>query len=114
MNALITDEEWTAAGAPDDLTASAWHSGLMYSVGLSVVRACYVADTGDTFTPAVVGLESVIDEATGATRAWFLRFARWFTDEVWGSATDLADESAECEAALAAPGMAPTTKDARL
>jgi len=82
---LITDEEWEGAGAPDDHTASAWHAGLMFSLGEPILRACYTAETGDQFTPAVSGLHAAIDEATGATRAWFLRYARWFTDEVWGS-----------------------------
>ena len=66
-----------------DYMIPAWLSCLYWAVGDADMMDAYRTATGDNWRPSG-GLNAMVDAATGADRAFFLRFAGWFNTNVWG------------------------------
>jgi len=69
---------------PDKPQAIAWVSCLRWALGNEDVLAQFRQDTGTRWVPGKGALDRMIDEATGADRAFIEAFAEWFNSNVWG------------------------------
>lgn len=68
----------------DPLMHGAWVGGLHHALGNPEILAAFRAETGNRWTPGRTPIETMIDEATGADRAFIMAFARWFNEHAWG------------------------------
>lgn len=72
---------------PDDpLMAGAWIGAFSYALGRGEIMHEFRKATGNNWTPAKSGLEQMIDDASGAEAEFFVQFAGWFNEHVWGIA----------------------------
>lgn len=71
-----------------DYMAPAWASCLYWAIGDPAVLADFRAAIGNKWTPPATGIDRMIDEATGADRAFIEAFVAWFNDHVWGPIED--------------------------
>jgi hypothetical protein len=67
-----------------DYMADAWVSCLHWAIAEPEVVARFRAETGNTYAPPKSGLERMIDEASGADKAFAEEFVEWFNENVWG------------------------------
>ena len=70
---------------PDDpILAQAWVDCLRWSVTETEMLAAFRADTRCNFTPGLVNIDRMIDEATRRDRAFVEQYVAWFNENVWG------------------------------
>ncbi|MBS0343805.1 MAG: hypothetical protein JSS56_25145 [Proteobacteria bacterium] len=62
----------------------AWLGCIHYALGNNEMLAAFRAETGNNWTPGRTGFDRMIDEATGAERAFLEQFIRWANVAVWG------------------------------
>lgn len=76
----------------DPLMALAWRDALAWAASEPEAIAAFTEATGVRWTPAPTPLDRMIDDATGANEAVFVRFVEWFNDIVWGPLDIVAGE----------------------
>lgn len=62
----------------------AWLGCIRYALGNPEIVAAFRHATGNKWEPGKTPLDRMIDEATGADRAWVEAFVRWVNVNVWG------------------------------
>lgn len=72
------------AETPDYL-APAWASCLSWAIHNEDMRIAFQQATGRKWSPPRSGLDLMIDEATGANRAFIEAYITWFNQNVWGN-----------------------------
>lgn len=71
------------ASTPDFMT-QAWLDCLHWAIGFDPIREAFERDTNFHWKPARNAIDRLIDEATGADRAFIELFVKWFNENVWG------------------------------
>ena len=66
------------------LMGVAWLGAVRWALGEPEIMAAFRRDTGNNWSPGRTGLDRMIDQATGAEKAFFEQFLRWFNENVWG------------------------------
>ena len=64
----------------------AWFGCLHWALGNAEMVAAFREDTGHAWTPGRTPLDRMVDEATGADKAFLEAFAAWMNANVWGEA----------------------------
>lgn len=75
-----------------DYMAPAWAGCLHWAIGCDEIREAFFEQTGCRWSPPRNGLDRMIDEATGADRAFIEKFVGWFNENVWGDMDHDAEE----------------------
>jgi hypothetical protein len=92
---MTAPEDFITTYLPDNpVMAYMWVGCLHWAIGYPDILAAFKADTGVSLTPARTPLDRMIDEATGADKAFIEAFVPWFHANVWG------DELAEVDKAV--------------
>ena len=73
------------------LNVMAFTGCVSWALGHDDMLAHYRQATGDRYTAPTNGLDAAIDRATGADRAFLVRFAEWVGTELWGEPEDVPD-----------------------
>ena len=68
----------------DVLMQQTWMDCLHWALGEPEIVARFKEETGRNWSPATTPAEKLIDEATGAGRAFVEAFVPWFNANVWG------------------------------
>lgn len=89
--------EFEALMPEDPIMIFAWTACLRYVVGSAERMAEFRADTGMNYTAPRSPLDSMIDDATGATHAYVMAIARWMNANVWGEVNGRACNGTEPE-----------------
>lgn len=81
------------------LMAPAWYGSLRFALGRDDIMAAFREATGNQWKPARTPLDSMIDDATGASLAFIRAFAKWHNENIWGEVDgrpyDLGDDMGE-------------------
>lgn len=67
-----------------DLMEIAWRDCLLWAVGFAPVLIQFEGQTGKRLDISSVGINALIDQATGYNRSEMRRFIEWFNENVWG------------------------------
>ncbi|MDG2571046.1 hypothetical protein P7L87_26180 [Vibrio parahaemolyticus] len=68
----------------DALMRQAWLDCLHWAVGEADILARFRVETGNNWEPGTTPEKILIDQATGAGRAFFEAFVPWLNTSVWG------------------------------
>ena len=69
----------------DPLMQIAWADCLRWAIKEQKIIDQYLKETGDKWTAGRSPLDRMIDEASGADKAFVIRFVQWFNENIWGS-----------------------------
>lgn len=83
MNDPVSDKLRPPEDTPEYMWP-AWGSCLHAALGHHETLAAFRAATGNTWSPDVTAIEKMIDQGTGADRAFLEAFVTWFNENVWG------------------------------
>jgi hypothetical protein len=67
-----------------DFMAPAWLGCIQWAIGKPEIVATFRNETGNNWNPGRTGLDRMIDQATGADRAFIEAFIKWANVNVWG------------------------------
>lgn len=79
----------------EEYLIGAWIGCLSWALGEPKVVDAFRADTGINYSPPRSGIDRMIDEATGADKAFIMAFLKWFNANVWGDLPAPADPIAK-------------------
>jgi hypothetical protein len=80
---LARDDIFAPYYPTDPLLIPAWLGLLHYALGQPEMVAQFRQDTGHQWHPGSTPLDRLVDEATGAERAFLEAFAAWVNATLW-------------------------------
>lgn len=79
------NEPITTPWDDDPLHYAAFIGCVRWALSEEKIIEQYRSETGDRFIPAASGFSRMIDQATGADRAFFQRFSDWVAENIYGT-----------------------------
>lgn len=62
----------------------AWLDFIHWAIGTPEIIDQFRRDSGNYWQPAKTPIEQMIDDATGADRAFCIEFVKWLNVNIWG------------------------------
>jgi hypothetical protein len=85
----MADDTWITRFMPNnDMDCWFWIGAVRAVLATPALMESFRTETGRTWTPGRTTIDRLIDDATGADRAFFEAFLTWFNAEVWGTTAE--------------------------
>jgi hypothetical protein len=82
---------------PTPYMIDAWLACFSWALGFPPIINSFREESGNKWAPGRAPIDQMIDEVTKIDLAFFLEFAAWFNENVWGDGTELDEYEEETE-----------------